>query len=301
VALYVGATLVLAGAVLAAAALVKARPEPIDLAGVTGLDLPGCDADAARFDGACALGPSPDLLVWGDSFSQQLIPALLADGERNLAQASKGQCAPLPGFAPVDRDATAAFERDCLAYNASVLDYLRRTPSIKVVVLSGNYARFAQAGTQALRPDGRLSPASLAELIAAQQQTAAAIRSMGKAVVIVTGPVAARFDAGQCRAREQLGLPSAAPAPDCAIPSDARAVPMAWQEALFTGFAGGGQTPVLRLDRMLCPDPALCPTALDGVALYRDAHHLSASGSALMGKRFKLGKAARAAAAQRSR
>lgn len=305
VALYAAATLVLAGAVIAAGALVKARPEPVDLAGVTGLDLPGCNADAARFDGACAQGPSPDLLVWGDSFSQQLIPALLADGERNLAQASKGQCAPLPGLAPVDRDATAAFARDCLAYNASVLAYLRRTPSIKVVVLSGNYARFVQAGTQALRPDGRLAPASLAEMIAAQQQTAAAIRSIGKAVVIVTGPVAARFDAGQCRARGLAGMPSVSPAPDCAIPAAARAVPMDWQEALFTGFAQqgerGGKTPVLRLDRMLCPDPALCPTVLGGVALYRDAHHLSASGSALAGRRFRLGEAARAAAAQRSR
>lgn len=301
VALYAAATLVLAGAVLAAAALVKARPEPIDLAGVTGLDLPGCDADAARFDGACAQGSAPDLLVWGDSFSQQLIPAFLVDGERNLAQASKGQCAPLPGLAPVDRDATVAFARDCLAYNASVLDYLRRTPSIRVVVLSGNFARFAQAGTKALRPDGRLAPASLAEMIAAQQRTAATIRAMGKQVVIVTGPVAARFDAGQCRAREQLGLPSAAPAPDCAIPSDDRAVTMAWQEALFTGFTRGGQTPVLRLDRMLCPDPALCPTALGDVALYRDTHHLSASGSAVVGLRFRLGEAARSAAAQRSR
>ena len=301
VALYAGATLVLAGAVLAAAALVKAQPEPIDLAGVTGLDLPGCNADAARFDGACAQGPAPDMLVWGDSFSQQLIPALLADGERNLAQASKGQCAPLPGLAPVDRDATYRFARDCLAYNASVLAYLRRTPSIKLVVLSGNFARFAQDGTQALRPDGSLAPASMAEMIAAQRRTAVRLRSMGKQVVIVTGPVAARFDAGQCRARALGGLPTVAPAPDCAIPIAARAVPAGWQEALLTGFAEGGQTPVLRLDRMLCPDAALCPTTLDKVALYRDAHHLSASGSALVGRRFRLGQAARAAAAQRSR
>jgi SGNH domain (fused to AT3 domains) len=170
---------------------------------------------------------------------------------------------------------------------------LRRTPSIEVVVLSGNYARFAQAGTLALRPDGRLAPASLGEIIAAQQRTAAMIRAMGKQVVIVTGPVAAHFDAGQCRARALGGLPIAAPAPDCAIPVAARAVPVEWQEALFTGFAGGGQSPVLRLDRMLCPDPALCPTVLGGVALYRDAHHLSATGSAEVGRRFRLGQAAR--------
>ncbi|HSF12819.1 MAG TPA: acyltransferase family protein, partial [Erythrobacter sp.] len=289
VALYIAATLAMAGLVTGTAAMVKARPQSIDLAGITGLDQPGCDADAARFDGRCTMGPEPDLLVWGDSFSQQLIPALVASGEANLAQASKGQCAPLPGLAPVDRDATMPFARDCLAFNASVLDYLRRTPSIRVVVLSGNYARYFQPGTRALRGDGSVSAATSADLVAAQRDMARAIRAMGKRVVIVTGPVAARFDFGQCHARQQGGLPTVLPAPDCAIPPEARARPEASVDALFSGFARRGQTPVVRLDRMLCPDPALCPTALEGTALYRDAHHLSRAGSTLAGRRFALG------------
>ncbi|MBA4044080.1 MAG: hypothetical protein C0471_06620 [Erythrobacter sp.] len=296
VALYVAATLALAGLVIGTAAMVNTRPQSIDLAGITGLDLPGCDPDAARFDGRCAMGPEPDLLVWGDSFSQQLIPALVASGEANLAQASKGQCAPLPGLAPVDRDATMPFARDCLAFNASVLDYLRRTPSIRVVVLSGNYARYFQPGTRALRGSGSVSAATYADLIAAQRDMAGAIRGMGKRVVIVTGPVAARFDVGQCHARQQGGLPTVLPAPDCAILPEARAHPAASVDALFTGFAGRGQTPVVRLDRRLCPDPAHCPTALEGTPLYRDAHHLSRAGSTLAGRRFALGQAVRSAA-----
>lgn len=295
-ALYGAATVLLAGLVVGTGALVKARPETIDLAGVNGLELPGCDPDAARFDARCTTAPAPEMLVWGDSFSQQLIPALQASGERSFAQASKGQCAPLPGLAPVDRDATVRFARDCLAYNASVLAYLRRTPSIKVVVLSGNFARFAQPGTKALRPDGRLEPAALEELIAAQQRTAMRLRMMGKRVVIVTGPVAARFDVGQCWARARSGLPAVAPAPDCAIPAGSRAVLPGWSEALFGGFAGRGATPVLRLDKVLCPDPAACPTIRDGVPLYRDAHHLSAAGSALIGRQLTIGQRVREAA-----
>lgn len=294
--LYAAATLALAGLVIGSAAMVKSRPQTVDLAGVTGLDLPGCDAEAARFDGRCRMGQAPDVLVWGDSFSQQLIPALVASGEGHLAQASKGQCAPLPGLAPVDGDATMSFASDCLAFNASVLDYLRRTPSIRIVVLSGNYARFEQPGTRALRGDGSLSAATSADLVAAQHDVAMAIRAMGKQVVIVTGPVAARFDVGQCHARQQGTLLAVSPAPDCAIPPEARARSAAWSDALFTGFARSAQTPVLRLDRMLCPDPALCPTALEGTALYRDTHHLSRAGSALAGRRFALGQAVRAAA-----
>ena len=294
--LYAAATLALAALVIGTTAMVKTRPQAVDLGGVTGLDRPGCDADAARFDGRCSMGPAPDLMVWGDSFSQQLIPALVASGEGHLAQASKGQCAPLPGLAPVDRDATLPFARDCLAYNASVLDYLRQTPSIRVVVLSGNYARFEQPGTRALRADGSISAASSADLLAAQRDMAKAIRTMGKRVVIVSGPVAARFDVGQCHARGQGGLPAVSPAPDCAIPTEARARSAAWADALFTGFARGGQTPAFRLDRLLCPDQALCPTALEGTALYRDAHHLSRAGSALAGQRFALGEAVREAA-----
>lgn len=294
--LYLGATALLAGAVIATGALVRERPQTIDLAGVTGLNLPGCDAEAVRFDGRCTLGPAPDMLVWGDSFSQQLIPALEASGERNFAQASKGQCAPLPGLAPVDRDATYRFARDCLTFNVSVLTYLHRTPSIKVVVLAGNFARFAQAGTMALRPNGKLAPASQAEMVAAQRLTAFRLRMMGKKVVIVTGPVAARFDVGQCWARRQAGLPSAPPLPDCAIPATSRVVSPEWSDALFTGFAQAGASPVVRLDRLLCPDQAACPTMRRGVPLYRDAHHLSRAASVLVGQEFDLGARVRAAA-----
>lgn len=296
VSLYLAATTLLAGVSIGTGVLVKNRPQVINLAGVTGLDLPGCDGGELHFDKRCTLSATPDLLVWGDSFSQQLIPALETSGEHRFAQASKGQCAPLPGLAPVDRDATARFARDCLAFNASVLAYLRRTPSIRVVVLAGNFARLVQPGTRALRPDGRLAPASLTDLMAAQRRTAARLRFMGKQVVIVSGPVAARFDVGQCWARQLGHLPAIAPAPDCAIPSEVRAASAPATEALLNGFARKGQTPVVRLDAMLCPDPALCATRIDGVALYRDAYHLGADGSALVGRRFGLAQRVRAAA-----
>lgn len=286
--LYPALTLLLAGAALGGAALVRERGPGIDLSGVTGLDLPGCDAAATRFDGRCATSPAPQVLVWGDSFSQQLIPALTATGPAALVQASKGQCAPLLGLAPVDRDATQDFARGCLQFNASVIEYLRRSPSVRVVVLSGYYQRYAQPGTMALHADGSLRPADLSELIAAQRATANALRALGKRVVLVTGPVQAGFDPGQCWARRGLGLPSLAPAADCAITAPGAAPTAAWSEVLFTRFAAEADLPVLRLDRLLCPDPARCETRRGGSALYRDANHLGLDGSRLIGREFGL-------------
>lgn len=288
VALYLAASLGLAGLVLASAALVRQRGEAVDLTGVAGLDLPYCSADTARFDGRCTMSARPDMLVWGDSFSQQLVPALQVGGARSLAQAAKGQCAPLPGLAPVDRDATPAFARDCLAFNASVIDWLRATPSVRVVVLSGYYQRYAQPGTRALRGDGRLAAADLAELVQAQRATAAAIRAMGKRVVLVTGPEQARFDVGQCWARSLQGLPTVMSAPDCRITPAGAAPAARWSDTLFNAFARQADVPVLRLDRWLCPDPARCETRRGGAVLYRDANHLGLAGSQLVGREFAL-------------
>lgn len=290
-ALYLAASLVMAGLVLASSAGVRSRGRQIDLSGVTGLAGPGCAAEGSRFDPRCASGPAPELLVWGDSFAQQLVPALQAGHAPAFAQAAKGQCAPLPGLAPVDRDSPPVFARDCQGFNASVLEYLRAAPSVQVVVLAGYYQRYAQPGTMALHADGTLRPARPDDLVAAQARLVAALRAMGKRAVIVTGPAQARFDVGQCLARQAQHLAMVAPAAECRITTAGRALTAEWSERLFARFAREAGTPVIRLDRLLCPDPAACETSRGDTALYRDANHLSWAGSALVGR--DLGLAAR--------
>jgi peptidoglycan/LPS O-acetylase OafA/YrhL len=294
---YAGATAFLAAQVLAGGAVVKARGQPVDLRGVTGLDLPGCDADATAYDGRCTRVARPDVLVWGDSFSQALVPALESGGATRLAQASKGQCAPLLGIAPVDRDATATFAAGCLSFNRSVLAWLAATPSVRVVVLSGFYQRYAQAGTQALREgDSVLRPAGMDGVLAAQRRTVDAIRALGRRVVLVSGPVPARFDVGQCWERSLTRLPLFSPAPGCAIAPDGASSDAGWTARLLDRFVTEASTPVVRLDRLMCPQPGRCETIADGVPLYRDADHLSLGGARLVGRRFDLARRAVAAA-----
>ncbi|MDE2595715.1 MAG: acyltransferase [Sphingomonadales bacterium] len=284
---YIGATLALAALVAGTAAVVRARGETVDLSGVTGLGLPGCSAEATDFDGRCRRSPAPDMLVWGDSFSQQIVPALEASGAARLVQASKGQCAPLLGMAPLDQDATRPFAEGCLAFNRSVIAWLARAPQVRVVVLSGYYERYAQSGTLALR-DGvsRPAPATQADLLAAQRRTVSTLRALGKRVVVVTGPRQAGFDVGLCWERKLAGLPAMDPAPDCAITPAGAARSADWSEHLYTAFAA--DVPVVRLDHLLCPDASRCETRLQDVPLYRDPNHLSQRGTRLAGRLLDL-------------
>jgi peptidoglycan/LPS O-acetylase OafA/YrhL len=286
---YLAATVCLGLLVTGISAVVRAHRDTVDLRGVTGLDLPACAADAATFDGRCTRSASPDVLVWGDSFSQQLVPALEASGAHSLVQASKGQCAPLLGLAPLDGDATLPFAQACLAFNRSVLAYLTRAPQVRLVALSGYYQRYAQPGTLALRTgQQRPAPATLADLVAAQARTAAAIRALGKRVVIVTGPRQAAFEVGECWDRKLAALPFVSPAPDCAITATTAAPYARWSERLYGAFVAQAHVPVIRLDRLICPDPNLCPTRLGGVVLYRDPIHLSRGGAELVGRSIGL-------------
>jgi len=263
----------------------------IDIAGVTGLARPGCDPDAERFDGRCATGPAPQILIWGDSFSQHIVPAIAASTRRPFAEASKGGCAPLIGIAPVDLQGSEPWAKGCLAFNDSVLAWLARTPSVRVVVLSGRYLRYTEPGTRALTRDPAgttaLGPPTLAALIAAQRRASAAVRALGKRIIIVGAPPQAGFDVGQCWERRLERLPLVTRAPRCAIVAANVHPRWRWSVALRQAFARNG-TPVIRLDRALC-GAGVCKTAWHGTPLYRDTSHLNATGSILLGKRLALG------------
>ncbi len=262
-----------------------------DVAGVLGLELPGCDADTAAFDGRCAQSSSPQILVWGDSFSQHLVPAIVATAGLPIAQASEGGCPPIVGFAPIDLDAPLAIARRCVAFNASVLTYIARMPSIEVVVLSGRYLRYGLPGTRALHVSAdsveAIATPDPTALAMAQQRTSAAIRAMGKRVVIVAGPAQASFDVGQCWERTNAHLPLITSTKRCAISAASMHSQAAWADRLLARFAATG-TPVINLAAALCRK-GVCATELDGTPLYRDAGHFSRTGSVLIGRRKRLG------------
>lgn len=259
------------------------------LTGVEGLEIAGCTGTAVVFDGRCRQTSQPEILVWGDSFSQHVIPGIDATTARSLAQASKGQCPPFSGFAPVDFDANLRFALGCTSFQHSVIDYVRRTPSIKVVVLSGRYSRFLQTNTDVLIDDG-LAPARIVsptmdEIVKAQKATIDVLRSYGKRVVILAAPPQARFNVGQCWERRRQGLPTSAPK-NCSVTPEMRAE---WTPALTILMARFGHlAPVIRLDKPLCSSGE-CIGSFNGQPIYRDGEHLSRAGSLFVGHSLNLG------------
>jgi peptidoglycan/LPS O-acetylase OafA/YrhL len=294
-------TAIIASVMLAIASTVafqvKRRHAPaLDRAPVAGLENPFCTGEGTAIDPRCGQGAAPQILIWGDSLSQAITPAIDATTDRPLVEASKGQCAPLLGLAPVDRDSPLVFAKGCLDYNDSVLDYVARTPSIRVVVLSGRYFRLMFDGTRALyrTADGgtRIGAAGPEPMILAQIRTTAALRALGRRVVVISPPPQASFDIGACWDRTLGGLltvmPSSGGAPACAIMGAGALEQSPAGARLMHAFSARAATPVIRLDRAMCSH-GICPTAWNGVPLYVDAAHLNRTGSTLVGQRFALG------------
>lgn len=249
-------------------------------------------ADPDRFDGRCSQSPRPEILLWGDSYAAHLVPGLLATTHRPIAQASKGHCTPLAGVSAVVTANEYDFSRRCLSYNASVIDHVRRTPSIGVVMLSGQYLRFLPANSAyAIRRDGdRIvrTPLGLDALVAAQRDTVAALRALGRRVIIVSPPPPAEFDVGQCWQRAAERLPLVGERRDCTL-KQANAERSAQQyDAMISGFERIADVPVIRLDDVLCRG-GTCDIAAQGRPIFRDDGHLTASGSILVARRLDLG------------
>lgn len=269
---------------------------------VAGLPGAACFAEAPRtFNGSCAEpGGPPELMVWGDSFSSHIVPGIAATTDRRIVQASMGHCAPFANYAAVVTANERAFSEGCLAFNASVLDYLKRTPSIRVVVLVGQYYRSLgdiSVAAIARGPDGDVidQPLGMARTVAAQAETVRAIRALNLSAVVFAPPPPADFDRGACWARQVERLPTWGRLASCIV-DEARIAPVRQRnDALMVAFVRVGKTPVLDPRGALC-DERRCQTIDRGVPLYRDTDHFSRAGAVEVGRRMRLGDAAWAAA-----
>lgn len=294
----VAAVLVASSFLVATAVLLdRAKASPGDaaklLAPTIGLTMPGCfSEDVTKFNGKCTQSASPEILVWGDSFSGHIMPGLLATTTRTIVQASKGHCGPFANYSAVVTLNERAFSEGCLRFNRSVLDYLAHVPSIKVVVLAGSYGRSLDGDSAAaITSTGeqvQLTQTGVARTVEAQRETTAAIRALGKRVILISTPPASDMDLGQCWERMSQRLPFLGPFKGCVLDQHRTAARQAELDVLMKGFETRADTPVVRLNRALCRD-GRCQTTIEGRPIFRDGEHLSNEGSVLIGKRLKLG------------
>jgi len=212
----------------------------------------------------CRTTARPRVILWGDSNAMMWGEALGRQlGPRGMLQATRPSCAPMYGeFVNPHADAARARSLElCRAFNADVLAYVERTPSIEIVVLSSSYAQPAQ-------------------LQASYVVLARELRAAGKRVVML-GPIPfTGDDYAQCQERLIRGLVSDEEA-DCRFPETEWRRRRRHVLAYLDRAAAEAAIPVVWPTTAMCAE-AVCVTRRGNTLLFRDAAHLSYDGAAVV-------------------
>lgn len=245
----------------------------------------------------CRNADAPKILVWGDSYAMHLVPGLATTTDAGVLQAARSRCAPFLNLVSVDvRNANYDWAARCLAFNAAVVDYLKATPSIEVVVMSSPFDFVLSERTEdrvwrtlSLR-EGRFVERvpDVGVAVAAMRETVETLRAHGKRVVIVAPPPAPGFDAGACLERKATGKLLLGDRRDCRIPVSHVAERQARVHDFLARVEALG-IPVVRFDGVLCSD-GYCTSEFNGVFVYRDSGHLSYDGSRVLLEQIDLGR-----------
>ncbi|WP_162301409.1 acyltransferase family protein [Cognatilysobacter segetis] len=240
---------------------------------------------------SCRNAARPDVMVWGDSYAMQLVHAILADRpDLHVLQATKSSCGPYAALAQYPDDFPRAYALNCLSFNRSVVDYLRKTPSVHTLVLSSAYyayidpSRHLIDNSNGVPTDRKPTPQIALDRLRETIETA---RSLGKRVVVVAPVPSTGFDFTHCVERKARGRTWFGRRMDCRIPREAYEANMKPTLDLLAQLEREAKVSVVRFDDALC-DESHCATEMQGVMLYRDDGHLSYEGSRLVGRRMHL-------------
>jgi|HubBroStandDraft_4_1064222.scaffolds.fasta_scaffold00054_32 peptidoglycan/LPS O-acetylase OafA/YrhL len=258
------------------------------------------------FDAACAFksdfepipkcrnSAQPEVLIWGDSYAMHLVKAITgADGRKgNVVQATRSVCGPLLGIALVNPTYDQDWAERCIRFNDSVLAYLRQTASVRIVVLSSPFNQYVNdIGALLERPSGqgnvRLVSQSVEVALAGVRRTAAAVRALGKRVVVVAPPPSDGLDMGRCAERLARGWPILGGDSQCRLSVAAYRHDAARVLDLLRALPPRAGVEVISFDAYLC-DATWCSSYLDGKLIYRDTDHLSYEGAELLGRAVDL-------------
>lgn len=248
----------------------------------------------------CMSSARPEVLLWGDSFAMHLAAGLIADlpPDVGLVQATKSQCAAFLTLAPLQlvkpeqseyRDKSWA--EACNSFNRSVLQFLKDSPAIHTVVLSSPFRQYVEQGNNAhyvtVGDEHQVLEVNPARAVSAFKNTVETLRALGKHVVVVAPPPALDFDIGGCLERKLSGVIAFGGTPDCVIDYPSYQKQRAAVVTFLNEVEAAADVTVIRFDPFLC-DGRVCRTFMDGTMLYRDAGHLSYSGSEYLSRKMHL-------------
>ena len=249
----------------------------------------------------CRNSENPNLLVWGDSFAMHLVPGLAQEWKGGgVLQATQSSCGPFLGLAPRrlvhpghGTGMDQAWAEQCIAFNDSIVDFLRGAPSIDTVVLSSpfeayvtteNFEQVTRAGNAFVS-----SPVSIAAARASLGRTVDAIRALGKKVILVAPPPSSEFDIGGCLERQIGGKIAFGGRLGCVVDRSEYQARHAEVLRLLDAVSAQARVAVIRFDPWLC-NATTCETYVEGTMIYRDTGHLSYAGSRWLAKHMQLAK-----------
>jgi len=241
-----------------------------------------CDSSSAPSDSGCRLGNddggSPEFMLWGDSHAGSLSPAIdklaLANNRRGVLSWMVG-CPPAIGIYTSGPGNKAA----CPRQNNQTLLYLESHPSIKVVILHARWALYA-TGSYPERNDAKLHLFSSAhsavnastdeeKLRVSLDETIAAIRALGREVVIIEGVPELNFDLlSALYASEAFGARPVSGPPRTAVTERNTSA-----SDVMGKIADGRGARVVSVVDDLCKET--CLVEYEGEPVYRDTNHLS--------------------------
>ncbi|MDI1253495.1 acyltransferase family protein [Thermomonas sp.] len=247
----------------------------------------------------CSTSKSPTLMIWGDSYAEHLVLGIDATTKQGIVQATRSACGPYLGMAQLRfPDLEWPWAKDCIAFNDSVLGYLRSNPSIETVVLASDFKTYwddtnSDVRRILFRNGGRFfeRPRSIDATMVSLLTTITAVRKLDRKVVLVAPPPASNYDIGECVEREQSGrifvLPSTA-TEKCALDRNSYLLASADQRDFFQKLKNFSEIEVVNIDQVLCSESS-CATTIEGIAVYGFHNHLSVDGSIALAKKMKLG------------
>lgn len=153
----------------------------------------------------CSTKPAPRVLVWGDSYAMQIVPAVVEIlKDRGVAQYTKSACNPILGLAPLPVGVAADWPTTCMQFNREVGKVLDANPSIDTVIVSTPMNNLVNGPY--VTADGRtFAGGDTREVIARFASTIGYLHNRGLKVVLVSPPPWPSYGlAGDCARKEIL-------------------------------------------------------------------------------------------------
>lgn len=240
---------------------------------------------------------APTVMLIGDSNANHFYPGLAeayAKTNDNLLNLGQGGCPPFYGVSVMMQEG----DLHCENTRDKALNIAIETSSVKTVVLSmlgvgyatgkrsvtGNEQNFVRIAY----PDNRTLNKPLAILENAMRATLARLINAGKEVVFINSIPMLDFDPASCvrfRPWQSMDIPLKTP---CAIPQkEVDTLSSEYQSMVERVQHDFPQVKIWDPSRELC-DGKYCWAMKGGELLYRDAVHLSKTGSRFMGERLPL-------------